>query len=96
MKIAVLEIAPEVAVETLTALRDSGTIILGSEPSSPALRLVISDERLPVECEHDPKKPVPVVRVHIAVEQNADRRAFRTDKFSLDVWASPASPRASR
>jgi len=94
MKIGILEIAPELAVEAFQVLRDSGALVLGSTESGPALRVVVSHELLPPECAPDPRKPTPIVMM--SVRSSDEEGRHRLTGFSLNPWAAPAVKRRAR
>ena len=85
MKLALVEIAPELAAEAFTVLRDASALILGSQDAAPNLRIVVSHELLPPECETDPRRPTPVVLMHVKAD---DDRRLRLAGFTLNPWAA--------
>lgn len=76
-------------------LRDAGALVLGSQDSAPALRIVISHEALPAECEPDPRRPTPVVLMNVKAEDDgAGARRYRLVGFTINPWAAPSKRRA--
>lgn len=91
MKLALVEIAPELAAEAFAVLRDSGALVLGSQDAAPNLRIVVSHELLPPECEPDPRRSTPVVLMTVKAEPD---RALRLVGFALNPWAAAPKRRA--
>jgi len=89
MKHAILEIAPELAPEAFALLRDSGAVILGTTESSPVLRVVVSHELLPPECEPGPRWLIPVVMMIVKSEPGEAGQRHRLAEFKLNPWAAP-------
>ena len=88
MKLALLEIAPELAEEAFAILRDAGALILGSVEAAPVLRVVVSHELLPPECEPDAKRPTPVVLMNVKPHGDPAERRYRLEGFHLNPWAA--------
>ena len=74
-------------------LRESGALVLGSQDAQPNLRIVVSHELLPPECELDPRRPTPVVLMTVKADPD---RALRLTGFTLNPWAAPAPKRRQR
>ena len=91
MKMALLDIAPELAAEAFAVLRDAGAIVLGSIDAQPNLRVVVSHPDLPADCEADGKHPSPVVMMTVVVDSE---RRHKLDGFQINPWAAPLVRRA--
>lgn len=91
MKLAILEIAPELAAEAFAVLRDAGALVLGSQDSAPVLRIVVSHDQLPAECAPGRGRPTRVVMM--TVKSDEDRR-LKLVGFQLNPWAAAPKRRA--
>ncbi len=90
MKIALLEIAPELAAEAFAVLRDAGAVVLGSQDAAPNLRIVVSHDGLPPECEPKAGRPTPVALMDVRADDTAK---LRLAGFRLNPYAAQPKPR---
>ena len=100
MKIALVEIAPELAAEAFAVLREAGALVLGSLDAQPHLRVVISHADLPVECgpgrgaSYRRDLPPHPVLMHVKADEAGK---LRLAGFQINPYvATAAKPRRAR
>ena len=89
MRTAVIDLDPEVLGQDFGPLIDAGlrvhcSLDTSAEAYASLVRLVVSGECLPPECERGPGDPVRRVRPWLHMEAYGRQRLIKVDRFDLD------------
>lgn len=83
MKVALLDLHPEVAALALNAFEGAGIRILGTQAAAGKLRLVIACRSLPPECERRDDGLVRFVRPYLTASFSGGVKTERIDCWQL-------------